>query len=74
MILIANEFLDALPVRQFVRRAAGWMERYVAGGAYVEQPTDFPLPDDPEGSVREINEAGHRLRRTSRAAPRDRAC
>jgi NADH dehydrogenase [ubiquinone] 1 alpha subcomplex assembly factor 7 len=56
MILIANEFLDALPVRQFIRRAAGWMERYVADGAYTEQPTDFPLPDDPEGSVREVNE------------------
>jgi NADH dehydrogenase [ubiquinone] 1 alpha subcomplex assembly factor 7 len=55
MILIANEFLDALPVRQFIRRA-GWMERHVADGAYVEQPTDFPLPDDPENSVREINE------------------
>jgi len=56
MILFANEFLDALPVRQFIRRAAGWMERYVADGQYLEQPTDFPLPDDPEGSVREINE------------------
>jgi SAM-dependent MidA family methyltransferase len=56
MILIANEFLDALPVRQFIRRDAGWMERYVADGAYVEQPTDFPLPEDPPGSVREINE------------------
>ncbi len=56
MILIANEFLDALPVRQFIRRDAGWMERYVADGAYLEQPTDFSLPKDPEGSVREINE------------------
>jgi SAM-dependent MidA family methyltransferase len=57
MILIGNEFLDALPVRQFIRRETGWMERYVAGAAYVEQKTDFPLPDDPPGSVREINEA-----------------
>jgi len=57
MILLANEFLDALPVRQFIRRAAGWMERYVAGGAYLEQPTDFSLPNDPEGAVREVNEA-----------------
>jgi len=56
-ILIANEFLDALPVRQFVRRAAGWMERYVEAGAYVELPTDMDLADDPEGSVREINES-----------------
>ena len=24
LLLLANEFLDALPIRQFVRRAAGW--------------------------------------------------
>ncbi|WP_299957533.1 SAM-dependent methyltransferase [Acidocella sp.] len=57
LILLANEFLDALPVRQFIRRAPGWMERHVSHGAYVEIPTDYPLPDDPEGSVREVNEA-----------------
>jgi NADH dehydrogenase [ubiquinone] 1 alpha subcomplex assembly factor 7 len=28
-ILIANEFFDALPIRQFVRTAAGWAERVV---------------------------------------------
>jgi len=57
MILIANEFLDALPVRQFVRREDGWMERYVEGGTYVELPAEKKLPDDPVGSVREVNEA-----------------
>lgn len=56
MILFANEFLDALPVRQFIRRAEGWMERYVEGGAYVERATQIKLPDDGQGSVREINE------------------
>jgi SAM-dependent MidA family methyltransferase len=56
MILIANEFLDALPVRQFIRREAGWLERHVQNAAYVELPTDIDLPDDPLGSVREINE------------------
>jgi SAM-dependent MidA family methyltransferase len=56
MILIANEFLDALPIRQFIRRRTGWMERYVENAAYVELPTDVTLPDDPVGSVREINE------------------
>jgi len=55
VILFANEFLDALPVRQFIRRADGWMERYVDGGAYVERASEVELPDDPEGSVREIN-------------------
>lgn len=29
MILLANEFLDALPIRQFVRDPAGWRERVV---------------------------------------------
>ncbi len=57
VILLANEFLDALPVRQFIRREGGWRERYVRDGAYVEQPTDYDLPDDPVGAVREVNEA-----------------
>jgi SAM-dependent MidA family methyltransferase len=57
MILLANEFLDALPVRQFVRRAAGWMERHVEDGAYVELAADTALPDDPVGCVREMNES-----------------
>jgi SAM-dependent MidA family methyltransferase len=56
-ILLANEFLDALPVRQFIRREAGWMERYVQDGAYVELPAEHDLPDDPLGAVREVNEA-----------------
>ena len=29
MLLLANEFLDALPIRQFVRMAAGWHERMI---------------------------------------------
>ena len=40
LILLANEFLDALPIRQFVRRGAGWSERFVADGAFVERPAD----------------------------------
>ncbi len=57
MILLANEFLDALPVRQFVRRDTGWCERHVENGAYLELPVTVDLPDDPPGSVREVNEA-----------------
>jgi NADH dehydrogenase [ubiquinone] 1 alpha subcomplex assembly factor 7 len=57
MILLANEFLDALPVRQFVRRGTGWCERFVQDGAYVEQPATSDLPAAREGDVREINEA-----------------
>ncbi len=30
LLLVANEFLDALPIRQLVRGAAGWGERCVA--------------------------------------------
>ncbi len=52
MILLGNEFLDALPIRQFVRRDR-WMERHVASGGFVELPTDEHLPDWPEGSVLE---------------------
>ena len=40
MILLANEFLDALPIRQFVRRGPGWTERFVAAGQWVEQPIE----------------------------------
>src|SRR5262249_55026791 len=29
MLLVANEFLDALPIRQFVRHGAHWSERMV---------------------------------------------
>ena len=54
-IILANEFFDALPIRQFIRRAEGWRERYVADGAFVEQPCDHVEPA-PEGSIREICE------------------
>ena len=37
LLLVANEFLDALPVRQFVRRGEGWAERFVAEGRFVER-------------------------------------
>jgi NADH dehydrogenase [ubiquinone] 1 alpha subcomplex assembly factor 7 len=36
ILLLANEFLDALPIRQFVRRGEVWMERFVADGRFVE--------------------------------------
>jgi SAM-dependent MidA family methyltransferase len=59
MLLLANEFLDALPIRQFVRRGGGWSERHVADGAFVEQPTaEAPRwpAEAPEGAVREVCE------------------
>nr|WP_294528415.1 SAM-dependent methyltransferase [uncultured Rhodopila sp.] len=60
MILLANEFLDALPIRQFVRRGDGWTERFVADGAWIEQPADAaevpPGRDAAEGQIVELNE------------------
>ena len=34
LLLLANEFLDALPIRQFVRRGHGWVERFVGPKGY----------------------------------------
>jgi SAM-dependent MidA family methyltransferase len=42
MVLLANEFLDALPIRQFVRRGDGWFERFVEEGRFVECPASLP--------------------------------
>lgn len=66
MILLANEFLDALPIRQFVRRGDAWMERYVSDGRFEERPTSFRLPSGviPDGTIREINEPALTLIRT----------
>jgi SAM-dependent MidA family methyltransferase len=65
LILLANEFLDALPIRQFVRRGGGWAERHVAGAAFVEiacaDPpallADIAPPALAEGAVIEVAEA-----------------
>ena len=60
VLLIANEFLDALPVRHKVRAADGWYERAVAcadgrfrfvHGRAVVGPPQFP--EAPPGSVHE---------------------
>ena len=59
-IIIGNEFLDALPIRQFIRRGAGWMERFVVDGGFAERPAIDapPLPAEaPEGAIQEVNEA-----------------
>ena len=42
MIFLANEFLDALPIRQFVCRGDDWAERFVENGVFVEQPAAPP--------------------------------
>lgn len=67
LIVIANEFLDALPLRQFCRAEAGWAERMVGLGAeggleFVLRPAaDLLIPaafkDAPDGTIFEISPA-----------------
>jgi len=52
MLLVANEFLDALPVRQLVRTESGWREIMIAtddAGDFVQvagrRPMDAALPE-----------------------------
>ncbi len=58
LVLLANEFLDALPIRQFIRRGDTWQERFVEGGQFVEVPADesLPLISPSSGLVVELNE------------------
>ncbi len=66
-IVIGNEFLDALPVRQFVRVSGEWRERVVrlndqGGLAYDLGPTEpYIRTNAPNGCVLEVNPAGHRF-------------
>jgi NADH dehydrogenase [ubiquinone] 1 alpha subcomplex assembly factor 7 len=69
LFLLANEFFDALPIRQYVKTPRGWCERMLtldAGGAlaFVLSPTPVPgsvVPSDrdraPDGGVYEISSA-----------------
>jgi NADH dehydrogenase [ubiquinone] 1 alpha subcomplex assembly factor 7 len=51
ILLVANEFLDALPVRQLVRAEVGWRERMVTfqDGRFLpvvgDRPMDAAVPD-----------------------------
>jgi NADH dehydrogenase [ubiquinone] 1 alpha subcomplex assembly factor 7 len=67
ILLVANEFLDALPVRQLIRTANGWREVMVTveGERFVgmpgARPMDSALPEvrraEPEGSLVETSPA-----------------
>lgn len=62
MILLGNEFLDALPIRQFVRRGGGWTERFVGPHGFVEETTDYhPAVEAAEGDIFERREAAETL-------------
>lgn len=61
-IIIANEFFDALPVRQFKFEDGGWRELYVDGIDLVWQKIDNPplrpiLPPPKNGNVFEYSNA-----------------
>ncbi|HSU05276.1 MAG TPA: SAM-dependent methyltransferase [Acetobacteraceae bacterium] len=47
LLLLANEFLDALPIRQFVRRGDSWTERYVIDSGFVEMDSRSPCVRTP---------------------------
>jgi NADH dehydrogenase [ubiquinone] 1 alpha subcomplex assembly factor 7 len=61
LLLIANEFLDALPVHQFVRRDDGWRERAVTVDpatdrlAWTDLPTDADLGAAATGEIYEVS-------------------
>ena len=67
LLFVANEFLDALPVRQLVRVAEGWRERMVdwQDGRFLpvagNKPMDAAIPpslrDSPEGTLVETSPA-----------------
>lgn len=63
MILLANEFLDALPIRQFVRQGEAWTERFVQDGAFVEQACPAPWPEAAAEAlaIHELNEPANAL-------------
>jgi len=64
LLLLANEFLDALPIRQFVQRNSRWFERFVANGQFVEAATVPPCSDHDGEGIREINEPALDLARS----------
>jgi len=67
LLVVANEFFDALPIRQLVRRTGGWHERLVACQDTLFLPIagkpipDAALPDTlrdaPPGAVLEVSPA-----------------
>jgi len=63
LLLIANEFFDALPVRQWIRRGDGWHERLVGADGealvFVDGPPAQGLiaPVATEGAIFETNPA-----------------
>jgi NADH dehydrogenase [ubiquinone] 1 alpha subcomplex assembly factor 7 len=67
-MIIANEFFDALPIRQFVNTASGWRERmvtlrgdclaYAAGDGSQDHLIPNTVRASPPGSIWEVSPAG----------------
>ncbi|WP_425506010.1 class I SAM-dependent methyltransferase [Sphingomonas jinjuensis] len=67
LIVVANEFFDALPIRQLVRRSDGWHERLVAcqdtlflpvvGKSVPDEVIPEPLRDAAAGAILEVSTA-----------------
>lgn len=64
VILIANEVLDCLPARQFIRTATGWAERMVGLNdegnltfGLSPRPVEGLFPPAPQGAVLELSAA-----------------
>ncbi len=72
LFILGNEFLDALPIKQFVYKGGGWFERYVEVKdnetmSFKLMPTDFapPLKNSQEGDIFENSPAIKDFIRTS---------
>jgi NADH dehydrogenase [ubiquinone] 1 alpha subcomplex assembly factor 7 len=72
LVVLANEFVDALPIRQFIRRGEAWRERLIAsdgrgGFAFIDgeaEGKDRHLPQTaPEDAILETRPAAHALMR-----------
>jgi NADH dehydrogenase [ubiquinone] 1 alpha subcomplex assembly factor 7 len=71
MLLVANEFFDALPIRQLVRTDRGWRERMVghdgerfvalAGGVVLDALIPVALRAAPQGATVELAPAGESI-------------
>ncbi|GAB5437466.1 class I SAM-dependent methyltransferase [Falsiruegeria mediterranea] len=72
LFLVANEFFDALPIRQFLRSGTGWSERMIGAsdsddlmfglGTETPQPAlEHRLGDTKDGDLVELCEAAPRI-------------
>ncbi len=67
LVIVANEFFDALPIRQYERAPRGWRERMVADGTFLLGDADcadeipLALSDAPFGAIVERNPAAEAI-------------